>query len=101
MPLGEFSTKRRWRSSFSRNAASVARSRAMCAALYIGDRSRNLNFLQLARYAAAPVRYNSGVQLTFTDWLVVALYFLFNLAIGFYYKSPAGKSVREFFLSGR
>jgi len=41
------------------------------------------------------------VQLTFSDWLVVALYFLFNLAIGFYYKSRAGKSVNEFFLSGR
>jgi Na+/proline symporter len=41
------------------------------------------------------------VQLTFADWLVVALYFLFNLGIGFYYKSRAGKSVSEFFLSGR
>ncbi|HXA65121.1 MAG TPA: sodium:solute symporter family protein [Bryobacteraceae bacterium] len=47
------------------------------------------------------VGYNSVVQLTFSDWLVVALYFLFNLAIGFYYKSRAGKSVNEFFLSGR
>ncbi|HEY6392593.1 MAG TPA: sodium:solute symporter family protein [Bryobacteraceae bacterium] len=41
------------------------------------------------------------MQLTFADWLVVALYFLFNLAIGLYYKSRAGKSVNEFFLSGR
>lgn len=32
---------------------------------------------------------------------MVALYFLFNLAIGWYYKSRAGKSVSEFFLSGR
>ena len=47
------------------------------------------------------VRYNSFVQLTSVDWLVVALYFLFNLAIGFYYKSRAGKNVNEFFLSGR
>jgi solute:Na+ symporter, SSS family len=45
--------------------------------------------------------YNSFVQLTFLDWLVVALYFLFNLGIGLYYKSRAGKSVNEFFLSGR
>ena len=45
------------------------------------------------------VRYNSTVQLTPVDWLVVALYFLFNLAIGFYYKSRAGKNVNEFFLS--
>jgi len=35
------------------------------------------------------------------DWSVVALYFLFNLVIGLYYKSRAGKSVNEFFLSGR
>src|SRR5271166_2155745 len=36
--------------------------------------------------------YNSFVQLTFTDWFVVALYFLFNLGIGLYYKSRAGTS---------
>src|SRR5216684_4428323 len=41
------------------------------------------------------------MQLTFTDWLVVALYFLFNIGIGLYYRSRAGKSVNEFFLSGR
>jgi Na+/proline symporter len=41
------------------------------------------------------------VQLTFADWAVVGLYFLFNLAVGFYYKSRAQSSVDEFFLSGR
>jgi Na+/proline symporter len=41
------------------------------------------------------------LQLTTLDWAVVALYFLFNLGIGLYYKSRAGKSVDEFFLSGR
>lgn len=41
------------------------------------------------------------MQLTALDWAVVALYFLFNLAIGWYYKARAGKSVSEFFLSGR
>jgi Na+/proline symporter len=41
------------------------------------------------------------MQLTSVDWAVVALYFLFNLGIGFYYKSRAGSSVDEFFLSGR
>jgi len=41
------------------------------------------------------------MQLTVVDWAVVALYFLFNLGIGFYYKSRAGSSVDEFFLSGR
>ena len=29
------------------------------------------------------------------------VYFAFNLAIGFYYKSKAGKNISEFFLSGR
>src|SRR5437660_5083447 len=41
------------------------------------------------------------MQLTFIDWAVVAAYFLFNLAIGFYYKARAGKNISEFFLSGR
>jgi Na+/proline symporter len=41
------------------------------------------------------------VQLTFLDWFVVALYFLLNIAIGFYYKARAGKNVSEYFLSGR
>lgn len=41
------------------------------------------------------------MQLTPLDWTVVALYFAFNIAIGFYYKSRAGSNVNEFFLSGR
>ena len=41
------------------------------------------------------------MRLTAIDWAVVAAYFLFNLAIGFYYKGRAGKSTGEFFLSGR
>ncbi|MSR05629.1 MAG: sodium:proline symporter [Gemmatimonadetes bacterium] len=41
------------------------------------------------------------MQLTFTDWLVIGLYFLLNIAIGWYYKARAGKSVSEYFLSGR
>jgi len=41
------------------------------------------------------------VQLTTLDWLVVALYFAFNIGIGFYYKARAGSNVNEFFLSGR
>ena len=44
---------------------------------------------------------NPLVQLTPLDWTVVALYFAFNIGIGFYYKSRAGSSVNEFFLSGR
>ena len=46
-------------------------------------------------------RYNACLQLSFIDWAVVALYFLFNLSIGLYYKSRAGTSMDEFFLSGR
>src|SRR3954453_11797377 len=41
------------------------------------------------------------MQLTALDWAVIAAYFLFNIAIGFYYKKRAGKNVSEFFLSGR
>ena len=41
------------------------------------------------------------MKLTVVDWSIVAAYFLFNLAIGFYYKKRAGKSTSEFFLSGR
>jgi Na+/proline symporter len=41
------------------------------------------------------------MQLTSIDWFVVALYFLFNIGIGFYYKARAGTNVSEFFLSGR
>ena len=41
------------------------------------------------------------MKLTYIDWLVIAAYFLFNLAIGFYYKARAGKNIGEFFLSGR
>jgi Na+/proline symporter len=41
------------------------------------------------------------MRLTLADWLVVALYFLFNVAIGLYYKRRAGRDTQEFFLSGR
>jgi len=41
------------------------------------------------------------MRLTPADWLVVALYFLFNIAVGLYYKGRAGKSTAEYFLSGR
>jgi Na+/proline symporter len=41
------------------------------------------------------------MQLTALDWAVVAAYFLFNIAIGLYYKKRAGKNISEFFLSGR
>src|SRR5436189_6338064 len=41
------------------------------------------------------------MRLTLADWLVVALYFLFNVGVGFYYKRRAGRDTAEYFLSGR
>ena len=41
------------------------------------------------------------MKLTYIDWSIVAAYFIFNLAIGFYYKARAGQNIGEFFLSGR
>jgi Na+/proline symporter len=41
------------------------------------------------------------MQLTLVDWVVIALYFLLNLAIGVYYRKRATKSVSDFFVSGR
>ncbi|HEY6341064.1 MAG TPA: sodium:solute symporter family protein [Bryobacteraceae bacterium] len=41
------------------------------------------------------------MRLTYIDWLCIVLYFLGNFAIGLYYRSRAGKSISEFFLSGR
>jgi SSS family solute:Na+ symporter len=41
------------------------------------------------------------MQLTVTDWVVIALYFAFNLLIGLYFRKRATKSVSDFFISGR
>jgi solute:Na+ symporter, SSS family len=41
------------------------------------------------------------MALTWLDWFWIALYFAANAAVGFYYRARAGKSVDEFFLSGR
>src|SRR5580704_731272 len=41
------------------------------------------------------------MKLTALDWSIVAAYFAFNAAIGFYYKARAGKNMSEFFLGGR
>src|SRR5436853_5049547 len=41
------------------------------------------------------------MRLDFLDWSIIALYFLFNIAVGLYYKRRAGKSTAEYFLSGR
>jgi len=41
------------------------------------------------------------MQLTYVDWSVIALYFLFNLIVGLYFRKRATKSVSDFFISGR
>ena len=41
------------------------------------------------------------MQLTVYDWCFIAAYFAGNFAIGWYYRKRAGKSISEFFLSGR
>ena len=41
------------------------------------------------------------MKLTPFDWVVIAVYFLFNLAIGLYYSRRARGSTSDFFLSGR
>jgi SSS family solute:Na+ symporter len=41
------------------------------------------------------------MQLNSTDWIVIVLYFLFNLSVGLYLRKRATKSVSDFFISGR
>jgi Na+/proline symporter len=41
------------------------------------------------------------MRLNWIDWLVVAAYFAFNLAIGLYYRKKATQSVSDFFVGGR
>jgi solute:Na+ symporter, SSS family len=41
------------------------------------------------------------MQLTYTDWIIIASYFAFNLLIGLYYRRKATGSVSEYFVSGR
>lgn len=43
----------------------------------------------------------AGRALAAIDWAVVALYFVFSLAIAVYFTKRAGKSTSEFFLGGR
>jgi Na+/proline symporter len=41
------------------------------------------------------------MKLNLLDWIVVAGYFVVNLAIGLYYRKKASASTRDFFVSGR
>ncbi len=41
------------------------------------------------------------MQISSTDWIVIAVYFAINLGVGFYFARRASGDVSEFFLSGR
>jgi SSS family solute:Na+ symporter len=41
------------------------------------------------------------VKLTTADWLFIVWYFILSIGIGLYYSKKAGKSISEYFLSGR
>ncbi|MBA2301007.1 MAG: Na+:solute symporter, partial [Acidobacteria bacterium] len=41
------------------------------------------------------------MTLTTIDWVIIAAYFIFSLAIGLYYYRRAGESMGEFFVAGR
>lgn len=41
------------------------------------------------------------MQLNYVDWIVIVLYFVFNLSVGLYLRKRATKSVDDFFVSGR
>ncbi len=41
------------------------------------------------------------MQLTLIDWLAVAVYFIFNVLIGFYFRKRATVSTEEYFIGGR
>ena len=41
------------------------------------------------------------MQITLIDWIVIAIYFVFNLAVALYLRKRATKSVSDFFVSGR
>ncbi len=41
------------------------------------------------------------MKITFLDWVVVAAYFVLNLAIGLYYRKKGSSSTGDFFVSGR
>jgi Na+/proline symporter len=41
------------------------------------------------------------MTLSFADWLIIAVYFVVSAAIGLYYTERAGRSLTDYFLSGR
>lgn len=41
------------------------------------------------------------MKLTTADWLFIVWYFILSIGIGLYYSKKAGKSISEYFLSGR
>lgn len=41
------------------------------------------------------------MNLEFIDWLIIVVYLLIAIGIGFYYRNQAGKSLTDYFLGGR
>ena len=41
------------------------------------------------------------MTLSFADWIIIAAYFALSIAIGLYYTERAGRSLTDYFLSGR
>jgi SSS family solute:Na+ symporter len=41
------------------------------------------------------------MTLSFADWIIIAAYFVVSIAIGLYYTERAGRSLTDYFLSGR
>ena len=41
------------------------------------------------------------MTLSFSDWIIIVLYFVISAAIGIYYTGRAGRSLSDYFLSGR
>src|SRR6266480_2992560 len=99
---GTFSSARNFFTSAAARSVRVRVTVVVCCVVAIAI------LLSRANLDSSFARVNSGheeglrlMRLTFADWSVVVLYFLFNVAIGLYYKRRAGRDTREFFLSGR
>jgi Na+/proline symporter len=60
-----------------------------------------VQFVFAGKRASHRTERDQSVQLAVADWVIIAAYFAFNLAIGFYYRKKATGSVSDYFISGR
>src|SRR5881296_674807 len=77
---------------------------------YSAHQSRPPHARQPGDPAGAPARGRPGrrgphpsgaMTLSFADWLIIVVYFALSAAIGLYYTGRAGRSLADYFLSGR